>query len=84
MSLTPTEDVQNRHNLERVRILGGGNGGIVYKAFHHKSYSYYVLKVLCADHNFDLTSAHDSYLNSHVTKEMDILWKTDCPYVVKC
>ncbi|GLJ26716.1 hypothetical protein SUGI_0520370 [Cryptomeria japonica] len=84
LSLTPTEDVHNLCNLERVRILGRGNGGVVYKAFHDKSYSYYTLKVLCATHSFNLTSTHDSYLNSHVTKEMDILRKTDCPYVVKC
>ncbi|GLJ23456.1 hypothetical protein SUGI_0443990, partial [Cryptomeria japonica] len=64
LSLTSTEDVENPHNLERVRILGRGNGGIVYKSFHYKSYSYYALKVPSVAHNFDLTSAHDSYLNS--------------------
>ncbi|GLJ12304.1 hypothetical protein SUGI_0188370 [Cryptomeria japonica] len=68
----PTKGVLNLRDLERVGTLG--SGGIVYKALHCKSSSYYALKVICVD-------LHDSSL---ITREMDILRKTDCPYVVKC
>ncbi|GLJ12301.1 hypothetical protein SUGI_0188280 [Cryptomeria japonica] len=63
-------------DFERVGILGHGSGGVVYKLLHPKSSTYYALKVIRLD--------HDSTPTSHINTEMEILRKTDCPYVVKC
>ncbi|KAE8712485.1 Mitogen-activated protein kinase kinase 7 [Hibiscus syriacus] len=62
--------------LERLGVLGHGNGGTVYKVQHKRTSKIYALKVVYGD--CDLTARR------RVCREMDILRKTDSPYVVRC
>ena len=63
-------------DLEKLQVLGYGNGGTVYKVRHKRTNSIYALKVI---HN-------DSYptLRHQVFREMEILRRTNSPHVVRC
>eukprot|EP01018_Ginkgo_biloba_P024000 Gb_36141 [translate_table: standard] len=71
-----TEDVSDLSELEKIEILGYGNGGKVYKVRHKKTLSIYALKAVHGSH--DLTTRRQ------IVREMEILRRTDSPYVVKC
>ncbi|KAE8709651.1 Mitogen-activated protein kinase kinase 9 [Hibiscus syriacus] len=62
--------------LERLGVLGYGNGGTVYKVQHKRTSKIYALKVVYG--NGDLTTRRQVY------REMDILRKIDSPHVVRC
>ncbi|KAH1075581.1 hypothetical protein J1N35_027909 [Gossypium stocksii] len=62
--------------LERLEVLGHGNGGTVYKVQHKRTFKIYALKVVYGD--------GDQTARRQVFREMDILRKTDSPYIVRC
>lgn len=63
-------------DLDKLEVLGHGNGGTVYKVQHKRTSAVYALKVAHADS--DSTSRRQAF------REMEILRRTDSPYVVKC
>ncbi|KAF2317570.1 hypothetical protein GH714_024786 [Hevea brasiliensis] len=65
------------NDLEKLQVLGHGNGGTVYKVRHKKTSQVYALKVVHAD-------TDDSLVRRQVFREMEILRRTDSPYIVHC
>lgn len=63
-------------DLERLQVLGHGNGGTVYKVRHKRTSAVYALKVVHSD--------SDATLRRQIFREMEILRRTDSPYVVHC
>ncbi|KAI3735547.1 hypothetical protein L6452_15050 [Arctium lappa] len=63
-------------DLERIQVLGHGNGGTVYKVVQKKTSNVYALKVVHAD--------SDPMMRRQIFREMEILRRTDSPYVVHC
>ncbi|CAN8235070.1 unnamed protein product [Cochlearia groenlandica] len=63
-------------DLERLTVLGCGNGGIVYKVRHKHTAEIYALKTVNGD--------MDPILTRQLMREMEILRRTDSPHVVKC
>lgn len=61
---------------ETVKVLGRGNGGTVYKVVHKKTSNVFAKKVVHAD--------SDPMMRRQIFREMEILRRTDSPYVVKC
>ncbi|MBA0564233.1 hypothetical protein Golob_009187 [Gossypium lobatum] len=62
--------------LERLGVLGHGNGGTVYKVQDKCTSKIYALKVI--------HDGGDETTRRKVYKEIDILRKTDSPHVVRC
>ncbi|KAL4574628.1 hypothetical protein LXL04_021464 [Taraxacum kok-saghyz] len=62
--------------LETLQVLGHGNGGTVYKVVHKKTSNVYALKVVHAD--------SDPMMRRQIFREMEILRRTDSPFVVHC
>ncbi|XVE63942.1 hypothetical protein DITRI_Ditri07aG0061200 [Diplodiscus trichospermus] len=62
--------------LEKLQVLGHGNGGTVYKVQHKRTSKIYALKVVHG--NGDLT------VQRQLFREMEILRRTDSPYIVRC
>ncbi|XP_061363670.1 mitogen-activated protein kinase kinase 10 [Gastrolobium bilobum] len=69
--------IRNLSDLEKVAVLGHGNGGIVYKVHHKKNNSLYALKVLRFNQNA-------IGIRQPATLEAEILKRVDSPYIVKC
>ncbi|CAA7401370.1 unnamed protein product [Spirodela intermedia] len=65
-------------DLERVQVLGHGNGGIVYKVRHVRTGELYALKLLHPHHQSDAAVRRQIY------REIEILRRTDSPFVVRC
>jgi serine/threonine protein kinase len=63
-------------DLEKLTVLGHGNGGTVYKVKNKSSSEVYALKVVQAD--------GDATVRRQVFREIEILRRTDSPYVVQC
>ncbi|KAI9080063.1 hypothetical protein K1719_037996 [Acacia pycnantha] len=63
------------NDIEKLEVLGHGNGGTVYKVRHKRTSAIYALKVV---HN-----SSDPISCRQVRREMDILRRTDSPYVVQ-
>lgn len=63
-------------DLEKLQVLGHGNGGTVYKVRHKRTSAIYALKVVHSD--------SDPTLRRQVFREMEILRRTDSPHVVRC
>ncbi|VVA95155.1 unnamed protein product [Arabis nemorensis] len=63
-------------DLEKLNVLGCGNGGIVYKVRHKNTSEIYALKTVNGD--------MDPIFTRQLMREMEILRRTDSPYVVKC
>lgn len=63
-------------DLERVRVLGHGNGGTVYEVRHKRTSATYALKVVHGD--------ADPAVRRQLFREMEILRRTDSPHVVRC
>lgn len=62
-------------DLEKLEVLGHGNGGTVYKVRHKQNGTIYALKVVNAD--------SDNTVRRQVFQEMEILRRTDSPFVVR-
>ena len=62
-------------DLEKLQVLGHGNGGTVYKVRHKRTSTVYALKVVHSD--------SDPTLRRQVFREMEILRRTDSPHVVR-
>ncbi|XP_021292241.1 mitogen-activated protein kinase kinase 9 [Herrania umbratica] len=62
--------------LDKLQVLGHGNGGTVYKVQHKRTSKIYALKVVNGDS--DLT------VHRQVSREMEILRRTDSPHIVRC
>ncbi|KAJ9141576.1 hypothetical protein P3X46_032097 [Hevea brasiliensis] len=65
------------NDLEKLQVLGHGNGGTVYKVRHKRTSQVYALKVVHGD-------TDDSLVRRQVIREMEILRRTDSPYIVHC
>ncbi|KDP32689.1 hypothetical protein JCGZ_14745 [Jatropha curcas] len=65
------------NDLEKLQVLGHGNGGTVYKVRHKRTSEIYALKVVHAD-------TDDAIVRRQVFREMEILRHTDSPYIVHC
>ncbi|XP_059642759.1 mitogen-activated protein kinase kinase 9 [Cornus florida] len=63
-------------DLEKVQVLGHGNGGTVYKVLHKRSSAVYALKVVHGD--------SDPTVRRQIIREMEILRRTDSPFIVHC
>ncbi|KAK9118095.1 hypothetical protein Scep_016188 [Stephania cephalantha] len=63
-------------DLEKLQVLGHGSGGTVYKVRHRRTSAIYALKLIHGD--------CDPTVRRQVLREMDILRRTDSPFVVKC
>ncbi|XP_023731451.1 mitogen-activated protein kinase kinase 9 [Lactuca sativa] len=62
--------------FETVQVLGQGNGGTVYKVVHKRTCNVFALKVVHAD--------SDPMMRRQIFREMEILRRTDSPFVVHC
>lgn len=76
MATNTTREVSDAADLEKVEILGYGAGGKVYKVRHRRMQCLYALKIVHGN--------HDLSTRGQILREMDILRRTDSPYVVKC
>ncbi|EOA36525.1 hypothetical protein CARUB_v10011504mg [Capsella rubella] len=63
-------------DIEKLHVLGSGNGGIVYKVQHKTTAELYALKTVNGDRSPSFTR--------QLTREMEILRRTDSPYIVRC
>ncbi|EXB45111.1 Mitogen-activated protein kinase kinase 4 [Morus notabilis] len=63
-------------DVEKLNVLGHGNGGTVYKVRHKKTSLTYALKLIHGD--------SDSTVRRQLLREMEILRRTDSPHVVHC
>ncbi|KAL0290375.1 UNVERIFIED_CONTAM: Mitogen-activated protein kinase kinase [Sesamum calycinum] len=63
-------------DLEKLQVLGHGNGGTVYKVRHEHTSAIYALKVIHGD--------SDPAVRRQVLREVSILRLTDSPHVIKC
>lgn len=77
-AIAPTSpDIESLSDLEKLSVIGHGNGGTVYKVRNRKSSSIYALKVLRFDQNTAL-------VRHQATCEAEILKRVDSQYIVKC
>ncbi|WCJ29070.1 Mitogen-activated protein kinase kinase 10 [Euphorbia peplus] len=63
-------------DLEKLQVIGHGNGGTVYKVRHKRTSRIYALKVL----RFD----YDDATRQQAAREAEILKRVDSPFVVRC
>ncbi|GLJ46616.1 hypothetical protein SUGI_0982220 [Cryptomeria japonica] len=70
------QDVEELSDLERLEAVGHGSGGKVYRVRHKKTSAVYALKLIHGN--------HDQNIRGQIIREMEILKKTDSPFVVKC
>lgn len=73
---TTTTTTISPGDLEKIQVLGHGNGGTVYKVRHKRTSATYALKVVHGD--------CDPVNRRQIFREISILRRTDSPYVVKC
>ncbi|KAI7989848.1 Mitogen-activated protein kinase kinase 10 [Camellia lanceoleosa] len=79
LSSTSTESpgIDTLFDLEKLAVLGHGNGGTVYKVRHRHTSSLYALKVL----KFDEDAIA---VRQQAAREAEILKRVDSQFVVKC
>jgi len=65
--------IKDLSDLQKLQVLGHGNGGTVYKVYHNSTGSFYALKVLRLNEN-----------DFGIILEAEILKRVDSPYIVKC
>ncbi|XP_043705113.1 mitogen-activated protein kinase kinase 9-like [Telopea speciosissima] len=70
------QEVDCLSDLEKLKVLGHGNGGTVYQVRHNHTSNIYALKVIRGNSD---TTVHQQILN-----EMEILRHTDSPFIVRC
>jgi len=80
-STTTTTTSNNSSNIscndiEKIHVLGHGNGGTVYKVRHKRNSQIYALKVVHGD--------SDPLVRRQIYREIEILRRTDSPYIVQC
>ncbi|XP_031406836.1 mitogen-activated protein kinase kinase 9-like [Punica granatum] len=63
-------------DLEKLHVLGHGNGGTVYKVRHRRTSALYALKVV--------QGGCDPTVRRQLHREMEILRRTDHPQIVRC
>ncbi|KAL5721920.1 mitogen-activated protein kinase kinase [Ranunculus cassubicifolius] len=68
--------VDRLSDLEKLQVLGNGNSGTVYKVRHKRTLATYALKLIRGD--------SDTTVRRQMFREMEILRRTDSPFVVKC
>ncbi|XP_017972805.1 PREDICTED: mitogen-activated protein kinase kinase 10 [Theobroma cacao] len=77
-AIGPTSpDIESLSDLEKLSVIGHGNGGTVYKVRNRKSSSVYALKVLRFDQNAAI-------IRRQAACEAEILKRVDSQFVVKC
>ncbi|GMJ00241.1 MAP kinase kinase 10 [Hibiscus trionum] len=77
-AIGPTSpDIKSLSDLEKLSVIGHGNGGTVYKVRNRKSSSVYALKVLRFDQNATI-------IRHQAACEAEILKRVDSQFVVKC
>ncbi|KAJ6672704.1 SERINE/THREONINE-PROTEIN KINASE C01C4.3-RELATED [Salix viminalis] len=64
------------NDIEKLHVLGHGNGGTVYKVRHKRNSQIYALKVVHGD--------SDPLVRRQIYREIEILRRTDSPNIVKC
>eukprot|EP00250_Pteridium_aquilinum_P002787 c13011_g1_i1 orf=558-1808(-) len=74
-SATYTEDV-NPDDTVKVRLLGHGSSGKVYKVQHKHTQKLYALKII--------QDKHEARVCKEILTEMDILRRAQSPYIVQC
>ncbi|XP_078443371.1 mitogen-activated protein kinase kinase 5-like [Wolffia australiana] len=62
--------------LERVRRIGSGNGGIVWMVRHRRTGRHYALKAIYGN--------HEDAVRRQICREIEILRTADNPFVVRC
>lgn len=70
-------NVENFSKLEKLAVLGHGNGATIYKVRHPQTASIYALKVLHVDQ-------HTTDVLQQAGQEAEILKRVDSPLIVKC
>ncbi|KAF8389707.1 hypothetical protein HHK36_024226 [Tetracentron sinense] len=73
---TAIQEVDRLADLEKLQVIGHGNGGTVYKVRHKRTLATYALKVVHGD--------SDTTVRRQIFREMEILSRTDSPFVVRC
>ncbi|KAF9625237.1 hypothetical protein IFM89_020823 [Coptis chinensis] len=73
---TNHQEVDRLSDLEKLQVLGNGNSGTVYKVRQKRTLQTYALKVIHGD--------CDTTVRRQIFREMEILRRTDSPYVVRC
>ncbi|CAL0312347.1 unnamed protein product [Lupinus luteus] len=76
ISTSSTADAISPNDIEKLNVLGHGNGGTVYKVRHKRTNAIYALKVVHSD--------SDPITRRQIRREMEILRQTDSPHVVQC
>ncbi|KAJ4839131.1 hypothetical protein Tsubulata_042717 [Turnera subulata] len=69
--------IDHLSDLEKLAVLGHGNGGTVYKVRHKRTASIFALKVLRFDQNA-------TGIRQQAVREAEILKLVDSPYIVRC
>ncbi|KAJ9135128.1 hypothetical protein P3X46_032342 [Hevea brasiliensis] len=69
--------IENLSDLEKLAVLGRGNGGTVYKVRHKLTSCIFALKVLRFYHN-------TTNIRRQALREAEILKRVDSPYIVRC
>lgn len=72
----PSSAAISAGDLEKLQVLGHGNGGTVYKVRHKHTSAIYALKVVHGD--------TDPAVRRQILREVAILRRTDSPHVIKC
>ncbi|XP_020215606.1 mitogen-activated protein kinase kinase 9-like [Cajanus cajan] len=75
LPLPPSSTAIAPADLEKLQVLGHGNGGTVYKVRHKRTGAVYALKVVHGD--------TDGASRQEVRREMEILQRTESPHVVE-
>lgn len=69
--------IESLSDLDKLAVLGHGNGGTVYKVRHRNSSTVFALKVLCFD-------CDTIAIRHQATREAEILKRVNSPHVVRC
>ena len=75
-SSTSSVQIPKASDLERVRRIGSGAGGMVWMVRHRATGRIYALKVLYGN--------HDDEIRRQICREIEILRTVDNPFVVRC
>ncbi|XP_043694697.1 mitogen-activated protein kinase kinase 9-like [Telopea speciosissima] len=73
---TISQEVDRLSDLEKLKVLGHGNGGTVYQVRHKRTSAIYALKVVRGD--------CDTTVRRQILREIEILRRTDSPFTVRC
>ncbi|KAJ4975039.1 hypothetical protein NE237_008213 [Protea cynaroides] len=71
-----SNEIDRLSDLEKLKVLGHGNGGTVYQVRHKITSAIYALKIVHPD--------CDTNSRRNILREMEILRRTDSPFIVRC